>query len=373
MKRLTVLMPTYNVGEYIAQAIESILMQKVNFEFELIIVEDKSTDDSLKIALDYQSKYPDIIKVIENERNLKLLSTSIKCYETAKTEYFCVLDPDDYYIVDDKFQQAIDFLDSNPEFSIHATNSYTLDIYSGEQKKYIDEKEYEKVSSIDDFMHGKAVLAHTSGTVFRNLFFKEGVPKKLYQAVGTFSERSYEGDTFRNVLHLSEGKAYFKNSFESIYRISYKGVWTSLPEIKKDLIHMQFYYDMSSFFNNEKISNYMLRESYNFFNRMKTSFMDLYSLDNTRSKIKNPDYLIDFNQVEDLYMAYFEKKSKIEDLLDMQQMIKNKDDIIAAKDILIQQREVYFNQSMSYYESSISWKITKPLRLFRRLIGKIWK
>ena len=66
-KRITILMPTYNKGEFIAEAIESVLMQKVNCGFELIIIDDKSTDGSLKIAQGYCSKYPDQIKIIKNK------------------------------------------------------------------------------------------------------------------------------------------------------------------------------------------------------------------------------------------------------------------------------------------------------------------
>ena len=89
--KVTVLMPCYNKGNYIAHAIESVLMQETDFNFQLIIIDDKSTDQSLKIAQDYQSRYSDIIRIITNEKNEGCLSTTLKGYEQLKAECFCVL------------------------------------------------------------------------------------------------------------------------------------------------------------------------------------------------------------------------------------------------------------------------------------------
>lgn len=313
MKKLTVLMPTYNAEPYISEAIESVLMQKTDFEYELIIIDDKSTDNSLEIAKKYQKKHPNIIKILTNDKNMKLLSTIIKGYEHTKTDYFCVLDPDDYYIVDNKFQKAVNFLDQNPDFTIFATNNYTLNMTSGEKKKYLNINIQEKVSDFDDLLNDKATLGCTLGGTFRNVVFKNGVPPKLYEKVGTNSEISFRGDSFRNYLHLSKGKVFFQNDIESIYRITNQGVWTSLPEFKKHLIHAQFFYDLSVFFDEEEIKDILIRKSYNFFNQMKESLKDFYSLNNSDFSPSLLEHL-DHGQINDLYCFYAQNKDKIIDV-----------------------------------------------------------
>ena len=60
---LTILMPLYNQEPYIRAALDSILMQETNYKYQLIINDDASTDNSLKIAKEYQAKYPNIIKI----------------------------------------------------------------------------------------------------------------------------------------------------------------------------------------------------------------------------------------------------------------------------------------------------------------------
>ncbi|HPP38791.1 MAG TPA: glycosyltransferase, partial [Candidatus Kapabacteria bacterium] len=65
---------TYNHEKYIAQCIEGIVSQKTNFPFEIIIGEDCSTDATRQICRNYKEKYPDIINLIENERNLGVVA-----------------------------------------------------------------------------------------------------------------------------------------------------------------------------------------------------------------------------------------------------------------------------------------------------------
>ena len=126
--KITILMPIYNKEQYIAEAIESVLMQEMNYNFQLIIIDDKSVDKGLEIARKYQSKHPKKIRIITNEKNEGCLAATLKGYEQTKTEYFCVLDPDDYWIDKNKLQKAIDFLDTHSDFTMYVSNTYIKDI-----------------------------------------------------------------------------------------------------------------------------------------------------------------------------------------------------------------------------------------------------
>jgi glycosyltransferase involved in cell wall biosynthesis len=109
-------MVTYNHEKYIAQAIESVLMQQVNFTYELIIGEDCSTDRTREIVADYQKRYPHIIRALLHDTNQGISGNVALVGGAARGQYRAALDGDDYWTSPDKLQRQVDFLDSNPDF-----------------------------------------------------------------------------------------------------------------------------------------------------------------------------------------------------------------------------------------------------------------
>jgi len=242
--RLTIFMPSYNKEAYIAEAIESVIMQKTNFNVELLIIDDNSTDKSLKIAQDYQNKYPKKIRILVNEKNEGCLRTTVKGYELIKTEYFCVLDSDDYWINEKKLQKAVDFLDNNPTFTMYIANTY---IEEGSTRTPY----FVSASKDFDFQDlNQAIWGHTSGVIFRNIIFKHGVPEKLYKQLGTKNERCFEGDSFRNVIHLQAGKAHYECNIESVYRITGEGIWTSYNKFQQNTFNAKFFLTIFLYLDN---------------------------------------------------------------------------------------------------------------------------
>jgi glycosyltransferase involved in cell wall biosynthesis len=108
--KVTVLMPVYNGGRYLRQAIESILGQTFK-DFEFLIVNDGSTDNSVEII----ESYPDArIKLIHNEENLGLVRTLNVGLKHARCEYLARMDADDLSLPQ-RLQEQVDFLDKNAE------------------------------------------------------------------------------------------------------------------------------------------------------------------------------------------------------------------------------------------------------------------
>ena len=91
--KVSVVMPNYNWWKYIAEAIESILNQTFT-DFEFIIIDDGSTDNSWEIIQEYAKK-DDRIIAIKNEKNLKICKTLNKWIKLAKWEYIARMDSDD--------------------------------------------------------------------------------------------------------------------------------------------------------------------------------------------------------------------------------------------------------------------------------------
>ena len=116
----------YNLEKYIAQAIESVLMQKTNFQYEIIIGEDMSTDCTREICITYQNLYPDKIRLLLRERNMGMSKNVFDTLKEASGQYVAVLDADDYWIDPLKLQKQVDFMEHNPDFSLCCHNSIVL-------------------------------------------------------------------------------------------------------------------------------------------------------------------------------------------------------------------------------------------------------
>lgn len=107
--KMTIIMPSYNNGQYIRQAIDSILEQEVDFSYQIIITDDCSQDDSPQIIKEYAEKYPDKILALYSDKNCRLFRNVLKALEKMNSEYFCVLDPDDYWTDKRRLQKRVPY------------------------------------------------------------------------------------------------------------------------------------------------------------------------------------------------------------------------------------------------------------------------
>ncbi|WP_407391599.1 CDP-glycerol:glycerophosphate glycerophosphotransferase [Methanobrevibacter sp.] len=117
--KMAVVMPAYNTGKYISQALDSIIDQSLNFKknIQIIIVNDNSQDDTKQIALEYQNKYPDNIKVINNETNKGPAYSRNLGLKYVDAEFVNFLDSDDY-ISKGAFKKAFKLLTENSNINI---------------------------------------------------------------------------------------------------------------------------------------------------------------------------------------------------------------------------------------------------------------
>ncbi len=123
---VSVRMITYNHEPYIAQAIEGVAKQETKYPFELIIGEDCSTDGTMEIVLEYQKKYPDIIRIITSDKNVGMKKNSFRIRKVCRGKYIAFCEGDDYWHHPDKLQKQADYLESHPECGLVSTD---CDIY----------------------------------------------------------------------------------------------------------------------------------------------------------------------------------------------------------------------------------------------------
>lgn len=247
MADITIIMPSYNKEKYIAEALDSVFMQKTVYDYQIIVADDGSTDRTVEIVNKYQQKYPNKIILLNSDKNLKLYKNILRAYEITKTDYFCVLDPDDYWIDEFKIQKALDFLEKNKDYTIYVTDT-DLILPNGDKKKFIKRNRIVD-STFKDFLLNKASLGCTLGSTFRNVVFKNGLPEKMKNLVSSTQEQSFRGDSFRSVIHLFEGKAHCVPEVDALYRVTDDGLWQGSSILVQNLINANLFKDLWLYFD----------------------------------------------------------------------------------------------------------------------------
>lgn len=153
---VSIIMGIYNCEDTLPEAIESILSQTYQ-DWELIMCDDASTDNTLKIAQSYSEQYPLKIKVIHNEKNMMLAASLNRCLEYAKGEYIARMDGDDVS-VPERLEKQVDFLEQHEKYQVVGTWMQAFD--KNGKKNVISIKDEPQVTDLPKFnpFHHATVL-----------------------------------------------------------------------------------------------------------------------------------------------------------------------------------------------------------------------
>lgn len=247
MPDLTIIMPTYNKAQYVAEALDSVFSQQTSYSYEVVVADDCSTDGTLDIVERYAMSHPGVIRILRSDRNLKLFRNVVRAYADLKTPYFCVLDPDDYWSSERIVQEALDFLSSHPDFTIYSANCRVLEP-DGKERPYLP-LETEVDSTFGSWMAGRGALGQTAGLFYRNVVFANGLPERLRGTLRPDQEKTFRGDGFRNFVHLHEGKAHFDPRQSATYRITSEGLWQGVPEFRREVMNILLFLNLDEYFS----------------------------------------------------------------------------------------------------------------------------
>lgn len=123
--KVSVIMGIYNCDQTLRESIESIINQTYN-NWELILCDDASTDGSYQIAEQYALAYPDKIRLLRNQRNLRLSAALNRCLAHASGEYIARMDGDDISLPE-RLDRQVEFLEAHPEYQVVGTNMFSFD------------------------------------------------------------------------------------------------------------------------------------------------------------------------------------------------------------------------------------------------------
>ena len=220
--KVSVLMITYNHINFITQAIESVLMQQTDFEYELVIGEDCSTDGTREIVKNYAEKYPDKIKTLIHPENVGMQQNFLKVLEACRGEYAALLEGDDYWADPLKLQKLVDFLDNNLDFSICFHKIKILE--NNELKDDYITIVPGNISTIEDL--AKDNYIHTPSCMFRN---------RGTEILGENFLRSPVGDYYIHMMNALYGKIYYIDEPMAVYRIHENSIWSNKGSNYKQL------------------------------------------------------------------------------------------------------------------------------------------
>ncbi len=115
---VSVVMIAYNSERYIDDAIRGVVAQQGEFDIQLIICDDCSTDSTAAIVEQWVKKYPDIIDFHRNEKNLGVQGNYLEAFKYVKGDYMAMCDADDYWIDSSKLARQVGYMESHPDCAI---------------------------------------------------------------------------------------------------------------------------------------------------------------------------------------------------------------------------------------------------------------
>lgn len=245
--KVSVAMITYNHEAFVAQAIESVLVQQTDFVVELVIGEDCSTDGTRDIVADYARKYPERIRPLLHDHNLGLMGKNnlVAVYQACRGEYIAFLEGDDYWTDPHKLHKQVDFLDDHPDYVLCFHDTMIIN----EHGNLLETSVLPATSKQD--LPGDALirasLIPTLTACFRNVL---SFPPEYYKVLNA--------DTFiYSMLGQHGGAGYLGNVIEpAAHRIHPGGIWGSLDDWNSDLVWTNTAYWFSKYYNRIGLTEY---------------------------------------------------------------------------------------------------------------------
>ena len=177
---ISVYMTTYNHEKYVRQALDSVLKQKTDYSYEILIGDDVSTDGTRLILKEYEEKYPEIIKVFYREENMygKAPDNGDDLRSRCRGKYVIALEGDDFWIDDEKLQKQVLFLELHPEYIAVAHNCTVVDNDGNPINEYPYPECKEKDYTMNMFLQG--ILPGQLATVmYRNYLFDSDIDTSI--------------------------------------------------------------------------------------------------------------------------------------------------------------------------------------------------
>jgi glycosyltransferase involved in cell wall biosynthesis len=221
--KVSVCTVTYNHERYLAQALDSALAQQTNFDFEIVVAEDCSTDGTRAVAEAYARRYPARIRLLATDKNLGLTRNTARTIDACRGAYIANLEGDDFWVRDDKLQRQVDYLDANRDCAWVFTRAQVVDA-AGQPVEVPDAvRVLQPKYSLADYLSRKFQPR------FCTVMFRRG----LFTDWPEWFFRMPTADLPLHVLNCERGGMIgWLDEVMSAYRVHGGGVWSQGMEMK---------------------------------------------------------------------------------------------------------------------------------------------
>ena len=425
MVKVSILMPVYNLEDYIEHAMNSLFNQTLN-DIEIVCVNDGSTDNSLEILREFESEY-DFIKVFSQE-NKGAGPALNKCIEEATGEYIAFLDADDIYVDEDALERMYNYAIENdadmvagnlkfvePDYSVRDADHYARKLYKFcDKEEIISPKQYGipyafyKNIFKRDFLNKNNIRFPPYKRGVDTLFLARALVnvKKIYAIPvwlygynhsigGGFNKKLSDYDFIRNFFKV------FKSVFDTFNEA---GFYEVTHEFKKELILylnfednakdygiyevlLEVFGEDGTYFEdyNDEYENFIATELINHLNEnpsdnlLKETKEELLKLNLGENELISEDLLkksyaaLSIDNIEEytqanLEISYISLKKENKKLIKKNNKLTKKNNKLTKKNNTLKKRlkeEKNLNKSLL---NSSSWKLTKPLRAIKQIL-----
>jgi glycosyltransferase involved in cell wall biosynthesis len=224
----TALLNTYNQAGFVEQAIESALTQELDHRYEIVIVDDCSTDGTREIVRGYATDHPEQIRVVLLNQNVGRCASRARGIRESRGRYIALLDGDDYWTSPHKLRKQIEFLDSRPECAICFHNVTVVyddrhrqphPFHTGNPSQRISERMPQEITSLEQIAVGN--FMQTSAVMLRNGLIAE-FPAWYFDGR---VDRGFD-DWALYVLAAEHGDIGYLDEILSAYRVHGGGAWS---------------------------------------------------------------------------------------------------------------------------------------------------
>ncbi len=232
---VSVLITAYNIKEYIAQTMESVLRQRTEFSYEILVGDDGSDDGTGELLLEYEKKYPDRVRVFSMEREAgrkynrveRSAANRLNLLERAEGKYCTFLDGDDYYTADDRLQRMVEVLE-RPENRdcIMCAHNLMMVYPDGRQAPLVRAKRERKISVKQ---YWKLMFVQSNAILFRNRY-REAPPTE-------HCARYFDDNNITYWL-FQMGRMYYLPECMGAYRQVAGSSWNAIDRLKRSASNM---------------------------------------------------------------------------------------------------------------------------------------
>lgn len=229
--KVDVILISYNQEQYIAQAVESVLMQHVgdDVQIRVIIADDCSTDDTLKVIQSFEKKSPFPFIYLKDRINLGIADNYRRAFKNIDADYFAILEGDDYWIDSYKLQKQLDYLESNLDVGICSTDCL-IEIDGIRSEKGVIESTNYQINQSNPLFENQ-YLANLTWLIRKNILQYINIPK---DCVDIPLLLLYEACLHSKIEYLDDVTGVFRRHFGSVTNNNY-------------LSYRKYYYDNNLF------------------------------------------------------------------------------------------------------------------------------